>query len=59
MKVVDFFKSSYEELKLVRWPTRKELLKLSLLVLGLSVGMGLFVAGADFVYTKLLEKVLA
>jgi len=56
--VIKFIKESYEELKLVKWPTRNEALKLTGVVIGLSIFVSLFVASADFVYTRLLELVI-
>ena len=56
--MIKFIKESYEELKLVKWPNRNEALSLTGIVIGLSIFVSLFVASADFVYTRLLELVI-
>ena len=56
--MIKFLRESYEELKLVKWPTRNEAIKLTGIVVGLSVFVSIFVASADFVYTRLLELVI-
>lgn len=56
--MIKFIKEAYEELKLVKWPTRNEALRLTGIVIGLSIFVSLFVASADFVYTRLLELVI-
>ena len=53
-KVTTFVKESYEELKKVQWPTRKERARLTLYVIGVSLLVGLFVTAADFAFKELL-----
>lgn len=53
-----FFKEAVAELKKVMWPSRPELIKLTLVVIGVSVGAGLYLGGLDFAFTKLIEAVL-
>ena len=47
------------ELRKVSWPTREEALRLTYVVIGLSVAMGLLLGGVDFVlnwlYTLLIR----
>ena len=56
--MIKFLQSSYDELKLVSWPTRAEATRLCLIIAGMSIFISLFVAGADFVYNKLLELII-
>ena len=57
-KVIDFFKDSYEELKRIQWPTRKEATRLTGFVVGVSLGVGLFVMAFDYAFTKLLTFII-
>lgn len=56
---VSFFQEVVTELKKVIWPTRPELVKLTVVVIAVSVGVGIYLGGLDFVFTKLIEIILA
>jgi len=58
-KIVKFIKEVRLETKKVNWPTRQETLKYTLLVVGVSVGVAIFLGGVDFVFTALLNKVIS
>lgn len=47
-KVTTYLSGSIAELRAVKWPTRTELYKLTLLVLGISVGTAVIVGALDF-----------
>ena len=47
-----------QELKKVDWPSRKEALQLSLIVVIISVLLGLYIGVFDFIFAKLLQLVL-
>lgn len=47
-KVTTYLSGSLAELRAVKWPTRSELYKLTLLVLGISVGTAVIVGALDF-----------
>lgn len=49
-KLIDYIKSSIEEMKKVTWPTKKETYNYTLLVVGISLGMALFLGGLDYVF---------
>jgi preprotein translocase subunit SecE len=57
-KPVAFLQETYAELRKVVWPTRNEVLRLTAIVLTLSVIMGLYIGGLDFIFTKAMELVL-
>ena len=52
---VDFFKEVREELKKVVWPSKEEVIRLTGVVVLVSVTVGLYLGGADFILTKLFE----
>lgn len=55
---VVFLKEVQDELSKVVWPTRNEVIRLTLTVILVSLIVGLFLGGLDFLLTKLLETVV-
>jgi len=55
-KIKKFFKEVGLEIKKVTWPTKKEILKNTLLVISISLALAIFLGGLDFLFKKLLEK---
>jgi preprotein translocase subunit SecE len=55
---ITFFRQIWDELKLVVWPTRKEIFRLTTIVIILSVIMGLYIGGLDYVFTTAVETLL-
>ncbi|OGK38737.1 preprotein translocase subunit SecE [Candidatus Roizmanbacteria bacterium RIFCSPHIGHO2_12_FULL_41_11] len=52
---VIFLKEVQEELKKVVWPTRDEVIRLTFVVILISLVVGLFLGGIDFILTKLTQ----
>lgn len=52
---ITFLKETREELKKVVWPKREEVVRLTLLVILISLIVGFFIGGLDFVFTKITE----
>jgi len=46
------------ELLKVTWPTKNEVIRLTGVVIVISLIVGLFVGGLDFIFTKLVEIIL-
>ncbi|GIW60420.1 MAG: hypothetical protein KatS3mg087_1486 [Patescibacteria group bacterium] len=57
-KVKNFLNSSYEEMKRVTWPSRKDAIRLTGYVIGVSFGVGLFVMLLDYIFAELLALML-
>jgi len=55
---VTYLQESYDEFKKVQWPTRRQTIRLTGYVAGVSLVVGLYVAGLDFVFTRLLALVI-
>lgn len=55
-KLTNYFRDSYRELKKVVWPTRRETTNHTLAVIGISLGVAIFLGALDFLFTLLLEK---
>ena len=51
---VSFFSETRDELKKVVWPTRQETIRLTLVVIIISLIVGLFLGGLDFIFVKII-----
>jgi preprotein translocase subunit SecE len=49
---------SWAELKKVAWPTRETVIRLTLLVIGVSIAVGLYIYALDSVFNTMLDLVL-
>jgi preprotein translocase subunit SecE len=47
----------FDELKKVVWPSRKETTRLTVMVIGLVIVMGIFLGALDFGFSQLVAKV--
>jgi preprotein translocase subunit SecE len=54
-RAIKYFSDSYEELKKVSWPTRKQLIRDTLIVVVSSTVITAFIAVIDFGLSKVLE----
>lgn len=55
-KIITFLKEVRLEMKRVNWPTRAETFKYTLIVIGFSVAVAVFLGTLDFIFTTLLNK---
>lgn len=55
-KIVEFLKDVKIELSKVSWPTKDQTIQYTLVVVGLSVAIALFLGGVDFVLGFGLNK---
>jgi len=55
---VTFLKETYDELKKVTWPKQQEIVRLTLVVIVISLGVGIFIGGLDFLFTKITELLI-
>jgi len=55
-KIVTFLKEVRLEMKKVNWPTRQETIRYTLIVIGVSVAVAIFLGALDFIFTTLLNK---
>lgn len=53
-----FLRETFDELKKVKWPTRNEVIRLTLVVISISVIVGLYIGGLDYGFTKLTELIV-
>jgi len=57
-KLVQYFKDSKLELKKVVWPTQKQTVNHTMLVIGFSVALALFLGVIDFGLSELVKIVV-
>jgi len=55
-KITTFLKEVRLEMKKVNWPTRQETLRYTLIVIGVSVAVAVFLGTIDFILTTLLNR---
>ena len=58
MNILQYLKEVKVELTKVSWPTRTQAIHLTLIILGASLAVGLYVGGLDYVFTSLLGTFL-
>jgi preprotein translocase subunit SecE len=54
-KVKEFFKEVWVEMKRVSWLSRKDVLRYTFVVLGITLGVAAFLGGLDFIFTSLIK----
>lgn len=55
-KITTFLKEVRQELKKVSWPSRQETIKYTLIVVGVSAAVAIFLGGLDFLFVWALNK---
>lgn len=55
---VKFFAEVHDELKKVTWPTRPQVIKMTAVVIGVTVAVSAYLGGLDFIFTKLFEIIV-
>jgi len=54
-KIVDYFKGSIAEMKKVIWPSKKQTTTYTLVVIGMSIGVAVFLGLLDYIFNIGLE----
>jgi preprotein translocase subunit SecE len=57
-KLSNYIKESVAEMKKVTWPTKKETRNYTILVIGISIGVALFLGLLDYIFTTAFTFVL-
>jgi preprotein translocase subunit SecE len=55
---IEFLKEAKIELSKVVWPTRKETIRLTSVVIGVSIAVGFFLGSLDFIFTQTISFIL-
>lgn len=57
-KFINYIKESRSEIQHVSWPTKKQTIAYTILVLTISLFVSLYLGFFDFIFTKILEKII-
>ena len=57
-KIVAFLVEAKVELSRVNWPTRKQLIRYTILVIAISLVVAVFLGSLDFLFSSLVERFL-
>ena len=57
-RVFDFFKEARSELEKVVWPSREQTIKLTIMVIVVTIAVGLFVSGIDFIFANIAQRII-
>lgn len=57
-RILIFFQESRKELKRVNWPTFKETTRLTIIVIGMSVAVAVFLGVLDFFFVYIIKTVI-
>jgi preprotein translocase subunit SecE len=57
-RLINYIKSSQQELKKVVWPSKKEVIQHTMLVIGISLGVAVFLGAVDYLLTLLMRTIL-
>jgi preprotein translocase subunit SecE len=55
-KITIFLKEVRLEIKKVNWPTRKQTLRYTIIVIGVSLGVAIFLGTLDSIFKALIKK---
>ena len=55
-RLMDYLKSTKLEVKNVNWPTKRETIRFTLLVIAVSAAVALYLGFLDFIFINLLER---
>lgn len=55
-RIPNFLREVFLELKKVNWLSRREILRYTLIVIGISVVVAIFLGALDFLFTTLLSR---
>jgi preprotein translocase subunit SecE len=58
LKPITFLKEVRSELKRVTWPTKKEAIRLTSVVIAVSIVVGIYIGVLDYLFTKIMELLL-
>ncbi len=58
-RIKNFFEESRQEFSRINWPTFAETRRLTAIVIGLSLGVAAFLGLLDYLFTYVLDKILA
>ena len=58
MSITTYFKEVRAEMKHVSWPTRRMVVVYTAVVIGISIGVAIYLGLLDYVFAELIKKVI-
>jgi len=58
-RIKNFFAESRQELRHVNWPTRQEAMRLTGIVIGISLGLAVFLGFFDYIFTNVIKSLIS
>jgi len=55
-KLINYFKETRAELRNVKWPTKKQTINFTIMVIAISFGVAVFLGFFDTIFSWLLKK---
>lgn len=55
-RIKRFFLEARQELRHVNWPSRNEAVRLTAIVIGISLGLAVFLGGFDYLFTYVIRN---
>ncbi|HEY9586033.1 MAG TPA: preprotein translocase subunit SecE [Candidatus Paceibacterota bacterium] len=59
MKIVDYVKETRTELSHVSWPTRKQAVAFTAIVIGISIAIAIYLGAADFLLSRIVKLLVS
>lgn len=56
---ITYLKETRDEMKKVIWPSRDDVLRLTVIVIIISIVVGLYIGALDFLFTMILDTILS
>jgi len=56
VRVKSFLKEVFLEIRKINWLTRRDLLRYTIIVIGVAVAVAIFLGGLDFIFTTIVKK---
>jgi preprotein translocase SecE subunit len=57
-RIKTFFSESLQELRHVNWPTRAEATRLTIIVIGISMGLAVFLGSFDYLFSYVIKNII-
>ncbi len=57
-RIIRFFKEAVAELRKVVWPTKKQAIRLTLIVIGVVIVTALFLGGFDLIFSRIIRFII-
>ena len=57
-KINIFFKEVWVEMKRVSWLSQRDIIRYTLIVLGVTIAVAAFLGGLDFIFSEIIKKLV-